>query len=80
VDRWGGDLLAMGELSHSPPDEFAAAQFAVDGQVEQREFALAISQFGSNANGPDVLEFERDLLPYQLAFIPVFPAVGPNNG
>jgi len=50
--------------------EIAAAQLAVDAQVEEREFAHPVLHLEANAQRPDVLGLERCLLPDDLALVP----------
>jgi len=51
-------------------DKIAAAQFAVDGEIEQREISGAMIQLQSNSDGPDLFQLQRRLLPEELALIP----------
>ena len=69
-DRARGDPIAMGDITDAQLHEIAAAQFAVERQIEQRELALAITQLKANPNRPNVPEFERCFLPDQLALVP----------
>jgi hypothetical protein len=43
-DRARGDSIAMSDIANAQLHEIAAAQLAVDRQIEQRELALAIAQ------------------------------------
>jgi len=43
VDRQGG-LAALGDILHSQLHQIAAAQFAVDGQVEQGQVTGTVGQ------------------------------------
>jgi hypothetical protein len=52
--------------------QIAATKLAVDAQVEQREFADAAFHLQPDAQGPDVLELERRLLPNDLSLVPRF--------
>jgi hypothetical protein len=45
-------------------------QLAVDAEVEEGEFANSALHLQSDAQGPDVLELERRLLPDELALVP----------
>jgi hypothetical protein len=49
---------------------FATAQFAVDGEIEQRQVALAICQLKLGADRPDVLWPQWRLGSGQLALVP----------
>ena len=51
-------------------DKIAAAQFAVDGEIEQGEISGAMIQLHSNSDGPDLFQLQRRLLPEELALIP----------
>src|SRR5436190_17870189 len=51
-------------------DEIAAAQFAVHGEIKQREIAGAMIQLQSNSDGPDLFQLQRRLLTQQFAFVP----------
>src|ERR1017187_7668181 len=73
------DSIAVGDITDAQLHEIAAAQFAVERQIEQREFALAITNFEANPNRPNVPEFERHFLPNQLAFIPGIAAARYNG-
>lgn len=63
-------LVTMAHVPYPEGDEIAAAQFAVDTQVEEGEFADPPRHLESHAKCPDILEFERRLLPNDLAFVP----------
>jgi len=56
-------LVAMTDIPDLERDEIAAAQLAVDAQVEEREFAHPALHLEADAQRPDVLELERCLLP-----------------
>jgi hypothetical protein len=43
-------------------NQIAAAQLAVDGEVEQREFPGSMIQLQPNPDSPDLFQFERRLL------------------
>jgi hypothetical protein len=60
-------------MTHVPDferDEIAAAQLAVDAQVEEREFAHPALHLKADAQRPDVLDLEGCLLPDDLALVP----------
>jgi hypothetical protein len=44
-DGAGGDAITVGNIPNPQLHQIAAAQFAVDRQVEQGEFALALTEF-----------------------------------
>ena len=60
----------MTHVSDLERDEVAAAQLAVDAEVEQGEFAHPSLHLEADAQRPDVLELERRLLPDELALVP----------
>ena len=60
----------MAHVPYPEGDEIAAAQFAVDTQVEEGEFTDRPLHLESHAKCPDILEFERCLLPDDLALVP----------
>src|SRR6266446_6150271 len=78
-DRARGDSIAMSDIANAQLHEIAAAQLAVDRQVEQRELALAIAQLEANAYCPNLPEFERCLLPDQLSVAPGIAAARFND-
>src|SRR5206468_211275 len=51
-------------------DKIEAAQFAVDGKIEQGEISGAMIQLQSNSDGPDLFQLQRRLLPEEVALIP----------
>jgi hypothetical protein len=55
-------------------NEVASPELVVDGQIEHRKIALAVLQLEANANGPNVLRFQRTLLADQACLIPRIPA------
>jgi hypothetical protein len=60
----------MTHVPHPQLDQVAAPELAVDGEVEESEFAPTIGELQSNANGPDLLELERRFLANELALVP----------
>ena len=71
-NRARGDVTALDHIVDAKPDQVASAQLAVDGEVEQREFPGSMIQLQSNPDGPDLLQFQRGLLPEQ---VPLFHEV-----
>ena len=53
-----GDPITVGNIAHPELHEIAAPELTIDGQVEQRELPNSFSQLQSDADGPNVLEFE----------------------
>jgi hypothetical protein len=79
-DRVRSDPITVGDITDAQLQEIAAAQLAVERQIEQRELALAIAQFEANPNRPNVPEFERCFLPDQLSLVPEIAAARYNGG
>jgi hypothetical protein len=57
-------------------DEIAAAQLAVDGQVEHGKVTDRMGFLKADADGPDVLGLERWLLADEFSLVPGFALVG----
>src|SRR5690606_4198834 len=64
------DLIPMADVADLQSDQVAAAQLAVDTQVEKCELTHPVLHLEPYAERPDVLEFERRLLPDDLALVP----------
>jgi hypothetical protein len=64
------DLVAVADIPDLEADQVAAAQLAVDTQIEQGELAYPTRHLEPDAKDPDVLELERCLLPDDLALVP----------
>jgi hypothetical protein len=79
-NRARGNPVAVRDISDTQLHEIAAAQLAVERHIEERELALAIAKFETNPNRPNVPEFERCLLPDQLALVPGIAAATYNGG
>jgi hypothetical protein len=60
---------ARGDIIDPKTDEIATAQLAVDGEVKQREIALAVLNLRSDANGPDLFRPQGTLLADETAFV-----------
>src|SRR5437867_9336869 len=69
-NRAGCHMTALDHVADAKPDQIAAAQLAVDGEVEQREFPGSMIQLQSNPDGPDLFQLKWRLLAEQLAFVP----------
>jgi hypothetical protein len=74
------DSIAVGDITDAQLHEIAAAQLAVERQVERREFALAIAQLKTNPDSPNVPEFQGRFLSDQFAFVPGLAAARYNGG
>ena len=66
----GEDMVAMGDVTHVQADEITAPQFAVDGQVEEREVPRFAGHAQTGPHGPDLPELQGRFLPHQLALVP----------
>jgi hypothetical protein len=69
-DRARGYGLTMTDIAHLELYEIAGTELAVDGQIEQGEFAAPTGELQANANGPNLFQLEGCLLPDELALIP----------
>jgi hypothetical protein len=63
-------VTAYGDVIDPKADEIAAAQLAVDGEVEHRQIALVVLDLKSDANGPDLFRPQGPLLANETAFVP----------
>ena len=66
----GQDLIGVNHVAHPQAHQIAAAQLAVDRQVEHGQVADLMPVLQVESNGPDILWLERWLLADQLAFVP----------
>jgi len=64
------NLCSVGHIAHSEFDQITASEFAIDGQVKQRQVPESVGQLESNPDCPDLLELEGRLLTDKLAFVP----------
>ena len=69
-DRAGGYPTALDHIMYTECNQVAAAQLAVDGEIEQGEFPDSMSQLQPNPDGPDLFQLQRGLLAEQLALVP----------
>jgi len=58
------------DVAHAQGDQVAAAQLAVDGEVEEGEVAQPLRQLQADPDGPDLADLERRLGAGQLALGP----------
>lgn len=54
----------------SQPHEIAAAQLAIDREIEQGEIAAMLFKLQSDPDGPDLLWFQRTFLTDEAALVP----------
>src|SRR5438046_3920980 len=66
-NRAFGNMTALNHIVDAKCYEITPAQFAVDSEVEQREFSGSPFQLQSNPDGPDFFQFQWRLLAEQLA-------------
>jgi hypothetical protein len=71
-DRPIGHAITVAVIPDSQLDEVAGTQFAVDAQIEQREFPFAMTQLQVHANSPDLLQLKWRLLANNDALVPGF--------
>jgi len=64
------DPSALDDIVDTESNQIAAAQLAVDGEVEQRKLPGSMIQLQANPNGPDLFQLQRWLLAEQLTFVP----------
>jgi hypothetical protein len=61
---------AGGHVIDPQPNEVAAPELAVDGQIEHRKIALAPLHLEANTDGPDIPWLQRALLADQAPLVP----------
>ena len=64
------DLTGRKDIGNLQLNEVAAAQLAVDRQIEQREVPDAFRDLEANPNGPDVFRQERAFLADDAVLVP----------
>ena len=69
-NRPRGDMTALDHIMDAKSDEIAPAQLAIDGEVEECEFAEFVSELEANSDGSDLFQFQWGLLAEQLALVP----------
>lgn len=69
-----GHLVIAALVPHLESNEVTSSQLAVDAEIEEREFAHTAFHLQADSKSPDVLGFERGLLPGDLALAP-WPAM-----
>jgi hypothetical protein len=58
------------DISNLELHKVTTSQFAVDGEVEQRQVSVVPGDLKANTNGPDMLGHQRSLLADDTAFVP----------
>jgi hypothetical protein len=64
------DMAGGVDVSNLQAHEVTTSQFTVDGEVEQRQVSVVLSDLKANTNGPDGLRHQRSLLANDTAFVP----------
>jgi hypothetical protein len=64
------DAAAGGKVIDPEADEVAAAQFAVNGEVEHRQITLAALHLKPDTNGPHFFRAKGTFLANEAAFVP----------
>lgn len=68
--RSGGCEVAVAHIADSETNEVAAAELAIDPEVEEGQVAYPLLKLQARADGPDITDAERRLLADQLALVP----------
>ena len=71
--RSGQYLGAVRDVADAQIDEIAAAQLAVNREVEHSQVSYLMCVLELNPDRPDVLRLQRRLLTDKFAFVPGFP-------
>ena len=69
------NLPARAHVVDLEPNEVAAPQFAVNGQIEHREIAFAVLELEPHPDRPYVLRLQRALLTDQASLVPRLAAL-----
>jgi len=77
-DGSASDLVCLGDISSSQPNQVAGAQFAVDSQIEKRQIAQSATNLQAHTDGPVFISFQGWFLASDLTLVPWNPiyAVG----
>jgi hypothetical protein len=70
--RPGSYWISLRYILYAQPRQIAAAQLAVDSEVEQRKVRGPMTELQSNPNGPDLFQLQRGPLAQQPALVPWF--------
>jgi len=73
------DPIAVTNVPNAQLHEVTAAKFAIYAEVEQRKISSAALYLEPDADGPDVLNLERRLLPDKLSLVPRLAPVRGNG-
>ena len=66
----GKDPTALCNAINAKSNQIATPKFAVDCQIEQRQFSRSPALLKPEANSPDLVEFERRFLADDPTFVP----------
>src|SRR5271165_6351289 len=61
---------ACGDVVDPKANEIAAAQLAIDGEIEQRQIARVVLHLKPDTNGPDLFRPQGTLLADEAALVP----------
>jgi hypothetical protein len=64
------DGAAVGDIADTQRDQVAAAQLAVDREVEKSEVAQPLGELQADPDRPDLADLQRRLRAGQLALVP----------
>jgi len=69
-DRVRSNVIAVADVADLQRSQVAGPELAVDAEIEERELARPFFHLQSQPDRPDVLGFERGLLPNEFALVP----------
>jgi hypothetical protein len=69
-DHAASNAISVADISHSQLYEITGPKLAIETEVEEREFALAMGELKAYANSPDFLQPEGCLLTDNLSLVP----------
>ena len=62
----------VADVTYAQLDQVAGSKLAVDGEVEQCQFAATVGELQAGPNRPYLFEFKRCLLTDELSLVPGF--------
>jgi hypothetical protein len=68
--RAGSYLPAVADIRDSQFQQITGSKLAVDRQIEKRQITMSLFYLKSSSDRPNFLQFERQLLSDELAFVP----------
>src|SRR4030095_11397550 len=69
-NRARGDSISVDHIADAEANQIAAAQLAVNCEIEQCELSGSPGHLQSNSDGPDLFQLQRGLLAEQPALVP----------